>query len=106
MAENSKPTAKRGKGKPFEKGKTGNPGGRPKIPDDIKQAFKDLTPAALKTLQEIINNPEAKDADRIRACEIALDRGWGKPVQAVDMETRIEKPVSIAFEGVLDEWSQ
>ena len=61
-------------------------GGRPKMPDEMKQAFKDLTPAALAALAKIVNNEEARDADRIRAAEVILDRGWGKPTQAVDMD--------------------
>ena len=61
-------------------------GGRPKMPEEMKQAFKDLTPAALKALAKIVNNEDARDADRIRAAEVILDRGWGKPTQAVDMD--------------------
>ncbi|MBL8909861.1 MAG: hypothetical protein JNM17_04065 [Archangium sp.] len=44
MAENSEKTAKpepkkRGRGRPFPKGKSGNAGGRPKLPEELKQAL-------------------------------------------------------------------
>ena len=38
-------------------------------------------------LRRILTNECAKDSDRIRCAEIILDRGYGKPVQAVDLET-------------------
>jgi len=67
--------------------KGGNPhGGRKKLPEDLKQAFRDVCPQALETLRGILENDEARDADRIRAAEIILDRGYGKAVQAVDLD--------------------
>ena len=38
-------------------------------------------------LKRILMDEEAKHSDRIRCAEIILDRGYGKPVQAVDLET-------------------
>ena len=61
-------------------------GGRKALPDDLKQAFREACPDALKTLVRIVNNEGAKDSDRIRAAEVILDRGYGKPVQAVDLD--------------------
>jgi len=114
MAENSKQTAKtakkstqRGKGKPFAKGQSGNPGGRPKVPEDIRQAFREASPQACETLVKIINDPAAKDSDKIRAAETILDRAYGKPVQAVDLDADIASvPVEITFKGNLDDWSK
>lgn len=62
-------------------------GGRPKLPDELKQSFRDAAPEALEVLKKILRNEEARDADRIRCAEIILDRGYGKPVQAVDFDT-------------------
>lgn len=62
-------------------------GGRPKIPDDIKEMCKALTPKAIETAKTIMLDEEAKDADRLRAAEIILDRGYGKPAQSVNVET-------------------
>ena len=61
-------------------------GGRKKMPEDLKQAFRAACPDALRVLVEIVNKLDAKDSDRIRAAEVILDRGYGKPVQAVDLD--------------------
>ncbi len=108
MAANSeKSTKKGGPGRPFQPGQSGNPSGRPKVPEEVKAAFREHTQQALDTLVSIIESESAKDADRIRAAEVILDRGWGKPVQGVDVDASIEAlPVSISFEGKLDEWSR
>lgn len=82
-AANSKKTV----GRPFVKGQSGNPNGRPKMPKDLKEAFKAASPKALEILKKILADPEAKDGDRLRAAEIILDRAYGKPAQAVDITT-------------------
>lgn len=68
----------------FVKGYGG--GGRPKLPEELKEAFKAAAPGALRVLVCIVNDEDARHADRIRAAEVILDRGYGKPVQAVDLD--------------------
>lgn len=70
----------------FKKGVSGNNGGRPKLPEELKEAFKAAAPDALRVLVGIINDETARHSDRIRAAEVVLDRGYGKPVQAVDLD--------------------
>lgn len=57
------------------------------MPEDVKAAFRGYTFEARDTLVEIMQNKEAKESARIRAAEIILERGWGKPEQAVSLET-------------------
>ena len=91
----------------FVKGSTGGGGGRPKMPEDLKKAFRSHSEEACKILVGIMNDKDARNADRIKAAEIILDRGYGKPTQAVDLEGSIDAiPVAISFEGVLEEWSR
>lgn len=88
-AQSSKDAAKkRVPGRPFEKGKSGNPGGKKKIPDDIKEMLRGATPAACKLLCDTINDPEAKTELRIKCSEIVLDRVYGKPQQAVEVDAK------------------
>lgn len=61
-------------------------GGRPKMPEDMKQAFRALAPDCCRVLCQIVNDESARQADRIKAAEVILDRGFGKPVQAVDLD--------------------
>ena len=80
MAANSGKTA-RGRGRPFQKGQSGNPKGRPKQTQEQKDALKmirDLAPLAADKLREIIESPDTKVPDVLRAIEIILDRAYGK----------------------------
>lgn len=82
----NKPEAKR-KGNPAwgtqGQGRSGNPGGRPKIAAEIKEMALCLCPEAIKFTAELMRNSEADFRDRLRAAENLLDRGLGKPVQAI-----------------------
>jgi hypothetical protein len=77
----------------------GNPGGgRPKMPDDLKEAFKAAAPEALATLLNVMRNGD-KGSDRVKASEAILDRGYGKPVQSIEAEVSDLRP--ILFDAVL-----
>ncbi len=69
----------RGRDGRFMKGQSGNPGGRPKIFTEVKQAAREHTEAAIETLVGVMNNEEATAAARVAAANAILDRGWGKP---------------------------
>jgi hypothetical protein len=49
------PTGKGG----FQRGQSGNPGGRPKLPADIREAFKAKAPAALEVLTRCLQSVPA-----------------------------------------------
>lgn len=66
-----------------KKGYCGNPSGRPKIPEEVKEAFREFTLEARNTLVEIMQDKEAKAGDRVRASEVILNRAWGTPEQSV-----------------------
>lgn len=71
-------------GTPFEKGKSGNPSGRPKVPQHIREMARALTEEAIETAAQIMRNPEETGAARMSAVNAILDRGWGKPTQPLD----------------------
>ena len=85
-------------GKP---GYTGNPGGRPKMSEAHKIAFKELSDLAVENLRAILNGSDstAKSSDRIKAAEVVLDRHLGKPVQAIEAEITDLRP--IVFDAAL-----
>lgn len=76
--------------KPFKPGESGNPVGRPKIPADVREAFKAHTHDALRVLVEVMDNKAEKGSARVAAASCILDRAWGKPVQSVDMKAEVK----------------
>lgn len=78
----------------WEKGKSGNPGGRsPKVGpngETLAQLARARTADAVKTLAEIMGQVANEPKDRITAAVALLDRGWGKPKEAIDVEARVE----------------
>jgi hypothetical protein len=86
----------------FKKGKSGNPGGRPKQPEDLRLSLRVLTPKAVETLGIILNDGEAKGSERIRAAELILAYAWGKPTQIVqDITERPAMPAKAAMLALL-----
>ena len=79
------------RGKPFEKGKSGNPAGRQKMTEEEKEArrdalkmFTEAAPEAAAFLIALVNNEEAPTKERRQAAEVVLDRALGKAVQQTE----------------------
>ncbi len=78
--------------KPFKKGETGNPNGRPKkLPElnallaDVLGEEKDGISAAQAILMALRKRATSGD---VRAAELLLDRSYGKPKQQVDVTSK------------------
>jgi hypothetical protein len=57
-----------------------------KTPTQIKSLARGHTETAINVLAGIMNEPDAPHAARVSAATALLDRGWGKPAQAVGTE--------------------
>ena len=68
----------------FEKGKSGNPAGRPKDTHNIKTLARQYTKEALAALVDIMLHGDKEQARVAAACAI-LDRGFGRPHQSVEI---------------------
>ena len=70
-------------GTPFKKGQSGNPGGRPKIANEVRELARVHTVAAINKLAKIMNSKKSTDRDALAAANSLLARGYGKPTQDV-----------------------
>ena len=52
-------------GKPFKKGQSGNPGGRPKVIAEVKELARAHTAEAIQTLVSIMTNAKSAPAARV-----------------------------------------
>jgi Family of unknown function (DUF5681) len=90
MAQNSEETAKpkrrRGPERPFKKGQSGNPGGRPKQAHELMAIARGLSEEGLLKLAELMRSKDAAPSIVIAAIDRLLDRGMGKPVQPTAAE--------------------
>jgi hypothetical protein len=99
----------------FKPGESGNPGGRPKKPQtieakriiaDVKAAARALTQDAIDTLAAVMKDPKAPPAARISAAVALLDRGHGRPTQAVDVSGEVAFDFSRLSDDELDEYER
>lgn len=66
----------------FEKGQSGNPGGRPKENIEVRELAREQTARAVERLVFWLNSDNAKAS--VAAAQVLLDRGWGKAVQHIE----------------------
>jgi hypothetical protein len=71
----------------FLPGVSGNPRGRPRAFDETTELCREHTPAAIATLVSIATSGKSEAARVAAACAL-LDRGYGRPPQAVEAVLR------------------
>lgn len=122
-AENSSEnSAKNVPGRPFEKGRSGNPGGRPKgLARAVRDRLQEAAPEG-KTGEDVLvafwttvmADAKATYGERLKASQFLSERGWGKPPVFAPIED--EDPlgtseaeaeqIAAGFDARLDELSE
>lgn len=75
--------AERNRGQ-FVPGQSGNPGGRPRVLEQVREVARAQTAKMIGVLVGIANDPQAPPAARVSAANAVLDRAWGKPSQTLE----------------------
>lgn len=68
----------------FQKGRSGNPHGRPKVEGEVRTLAQKHGRAALERLVELMNSENERVA--VVACQTILDRAYGKAPQSLHVD--------------------
>lgn len=94
------PTANKGIAnlRPFKKGQSGNPAGRPKKVIDVAAIARDSSDKAMTKLAKLIDSEDERIA--LQAAIAVLDRAVGKPKQTVE-KTEKKEPTDYTSDELL-----
>ena len=73
----------------FVKGVSGNPSGKPKELQNVVMQARRMTPLVLRTLRRILLDEQASKQAKVAACQVVLDRGWGRAKQAIESDVTL-----------------
>ena len=82
-----------------------NPGGRPKVPEEVKREVQEIfsaaTPRAAQRLVDLMEDPDSRIA--LAAASTLLDRVLGKAVTSVDQKVSVSNSIQQAHLAALIE---
>lgn len=86
---------RRGPGKPFAKGASGNPKGRKPVPPEVKEILSAGCPRAAQRLVELVEDPDPAVA--IKAIQLVIERVHGKAIQTLEHAGKDGEPFSVVI---------
>ena len=103
MAESSNKAA-RGPGRPFQKGQSGNPGGKKKVPEDVRDMLRGATPEAIDLMIRTMRDENTKTELRIQIAQSIADRVLGKATQPIDAD--MDTTIRIMLQGDIKDYAE
>jgi len=76
----------------FEKGRSGNPAGRPELAEELRDRIRALSTDAVSVLEQALHDEDVRV--RLVAAQKLLDRGYGRPAQATDVTLTTKQDAS------------
>ena len=83
----------------FRKGQSGNPGGRPKVLGEVQELARQYAPKAIVELARLALRAKRETA-RIAAIRELLDRGYGRPRQAMEVSVPADNPLQLLLDEI------
>lgn len=83
----------------WQKGQSGNPGGRPKTPEYLKDRIRNLSDKAVDAHEQALGSND--DRVKIQAAQILLDRGFGRATQQADVTVTAKDEIQQAHLAAL-----
>jgi hypothetical protein len=80
----------------FPKGQSGNPGGRPKALAEVQELARQHAPSVIAELARLALKAKNETA-RIAAIRELLDRGYGRPRQAMEVSYQFQNGLNRDF---------
>jgi hypothetical protein len=77
---------RRGPGRPFKKGESGNPAGSKPRDPELQALAREYSVPALRRIISIMESPATEDDTALRAAGMIIDRGYGKAPQKIEAE--------------------
>ncbi len=76
----------------FKKGQSGNPKGRPVMPQHVKEAIQGAGETAVRRMNEMLNEgwDTLGDKEKIRLVEVAMKRAYGQEARETELGALIE----------------
>ena len=83
----------------FRKGQSGNPGGRPKVLGELQELARQYARAVILELARLALKAKNETA-RIAAIRELLDRGYGRPRQAMEVSIPADNPLQLLLDEI------
>lgn len=85
---------------PFEPGKSGNPGGRPRMSSEDRAKWQALADKCREKLEEYAAKDDAAPQLLVKIAELSMDRGYGKAAQSIALEGKDGDDLFKAFSDI------